>query len=488
MIQLIGYFLVLSTVILITKITYTLYFSPLRHIPGPFLGKLSGLYIKYYITIGKYHEHLKRLHDIYGPVVHFAPNRIIFNEKNAADTIYSSYKFKKSVFYQAFDYGAANIFSTDERTVHTERKKIIGKIISNKNIQQLEPVMKHTGFLPFKNFIKQKIDNKQNFVDFYELIHKVLFNINGQLLLSEDLGLLNENNELPILKWLKEAQVYGIMQYEYPIIRYFNHNKQSTGYNSYTQFINFCKDKVKLRMKQLTLNKKPSDYNDILQAFLNSEVISTDPNLINTLTAEIITGFIAGTDTTANTLTWALKCILEEDQVYEKIQKEIESNFSHMNDEDISYSQIKQACPYLEAVLYEAMRLYPVGAGFLPRVVPKEGAVLGSYFIPKDMEVGIGSYAYNRNEKLWHDANKFIPERFLGQDAKDKKLNYLPFLNGPRSCIGREFAWMAMYLTLVYMFKNFNFKLRPKYEELEPYFFLVLKPKQGKFDIEIENK
>ncbi|KAI9290641.1 cytochrome P450, partial [Neoconidiobolus thromboides FSU 785] len=430
---------------------YIKYISNLRDVPGPILGKMSSFYVKHFITKGNYHEFLKQIHDQYGPVVHFAPNRVMINTKKSSNIIYGTYSYKKAPFYRAFDYGAGNIFSVADKEVHSERRKIVAQTISSSNLKQLEPVMIEYGFLPLKKKLKELYETNGH-CDIYKLIHQVLFTINGQLILSENLDLLNSSeSDLPILKWLKEAQIYGIMQYEFPILKTIGGER--FGKKSYQQFIQFCKSKIEERQQLLAQMDTSSDlteYNDILQSFLTN---SREPLTLDDLAAEIITGFIAGTDTTANTLTWTLKLLIENPDKLDKLQQEIDQLYKENSIEAINYELIKKNCPYLEACISESMRLYPIGAGFLPRMTPKGGVELEGYYLPEDLEVGIGSYAYHRSSEIWENSDQFIPERFLDSSVRS---NYLPFLIGPRSCVGREFAWLAMshFLTcLLYYFE-----------------------------------
>ncbi|KAJ9067114.1 hypothetical protein DSO57_1003027 [Entomophthora muscae] len=88
-----------------------MYGSALATIPSPWLCKVTSLYAQYYIYKGQLHTFLKDLHDQYGPIVHFTPNQVSVISEQSVNKLYKTYKFKKSAFYKAFEYGGDNIFS-----------------------------------------------------------------------------------------------------------------------------------------------------------------------------------------------------------------------------------------------------------------------------------------------------------------------------------------------------------------------------------------
>ncbi|KAI9293123.1 cytochrome P450, partial [Neoconidiobolus thromboides FSU 785] len=466
-------------------VVYAFYLSPLKDLPGPWQGKLTAFYSKSFISKGQYHTFLEDLHDHYGPVVHFSPNRVSFATKKAADTIYSTYKFKKTPFYLSFKYGGITIFSTSDRDLHASRKKIHMGTLNKENLKKLEPTMVKMGFVPMDKKLKE-ISLQDGVCDVYKLIHQVLFNINGQLIISEDFDLLNKEN-LPVLDWLKSTLAYGVLQFEFPYIPLVPGNRY--GKEDYVNFLKYVRGKILARKSIFAeadkKGEKRPEFNDILQLFLDTkDEITGEEFSIENLQAETVTGFIAGTDTTANTVIWTLKLLLDNPDKLAKLVKEIDDAFG-LNEEYTSET-VRQKVPYLEAVINEAMRLHPVSSGSLPRLVPKGGAVIEGYHIPEDTEVGIGIYAYHRSGEVWENSKEFIPERFLGEEGTKRKANFLPFLTGPRSCVGRDFAWMAMFHIFTTIFRKYTISYQDKKAPITPHYFLVLKPEESTMLINVK--
>lgn len=154
---------------------------------------------------------------------------------------------------------------------------------------------------------------------------------------------------------------------------------------------------------------------------------------------ELMTLLIAGHETTATALAWALYWIHKLPEVRQKLVEELDSLG---NDAD---SNAIFKLPYLNAVCSETLRIYPVGMLTFPRV-PKEPVSLGSY----DLEPGtvlMGSiYLIHQREDLYPEPKQFKPERFL--ERQYSPYEFLPFGAGARRCIGFAFALFEMKIAL----------------------------------------
>ncbi|KAI0219358.1 hypothetical protein L0F63_000674 [Massospora cicadina] len=468
----IAYVGLLTVTLAALNVGYRLFGSKLARagVPGPWQAKVTSVYAQYYISRGMLHTFLKQLHDQYGPIVQFTPNQVSVITKNSADRIYNTYTFKKSAFYRSFDYGGDNIFSVDERNVHSARKKVIRNIFAAQNIEKLEPMANEVAIQPFV----EKLATLKT-IDIYAMFHFIMFDITGQLSFSRDFGLVR-TGEHPVVQWLKEAQVYGILMYQFPAIKLVG---GLFGKHSYNGLIDFCQDLIDER-------RRGAPKKDILQAFLDARDEEGKPICDEDIGAEMVTQVIAGTDTTANTLTWTLKLLLDHPDEMKKVVEELDLAFPDPN--TINADAVKEKCKYLDAVINESMRLFPIAAGYLPRVVPEGGADFEGYYLPAGAECGIATFAYHRSSNIWDDPDAFIPSRFLGKDGVKVRSNFLPFLAGPRACIGREMAWMAMYIILANLLRRFNVAWHDKNLPVTHCYFLVLKPIESRMLIDVASR
>lgn len=165
---------------------------------------------------------------------------------------------------------------------------------------------------------------------------------------------------------------------------------------------------------------------------------------------ELMTLLVAGHETTATALAWALYWIHKLPSVRERLLEELDS----LGD-DPDPSTIFRL-PYLSAVCAETLRIYPVAMLTFPRIV-KVPLSLNGYELEPDTPV-IGSiYLTHRREDLYPEPDQFKPERFL--DRQFSAYEYLPFGGGSRRCIGLAFAQFEMKVVLAKMLSRFQLAL-----------------------------
>lgn len=109
---------------------------------------------------------------------------------------------------------------------------------------------------------------------------------------------------------------------------------------------------------------------------------------------------VAGTDTTANTLTFLVYNILKNSELQRKLEDEVETLSDDFESKDA------EVLPLLDAVINEGLRLWGAAPGSLPRVVPHEGVELDGYLLPGSMTVSTQAFTIHRDPEIFPD-----PER-----------------------------------------------------------------------------
>uniref|UniRef100_A0A8D0BJT3 Cytochrome P450 family 24 subfamily A member 1 n=1 Tax=Salvator merianae TaxID=96440 RepID=A0A8D0BJT3_SALMN len=158
---------------------------------------------------------------------------------------------------------------------------------------------------------------------------------------------------------------------------------------------------------------------------------------------------IAGVETTANSLLWALYNISCNPQVQAKLFEEIQEVVSA--GENPNAEHLKKM-PYLKACLKESMRLTP-SVPFTTRTLDKE-TVLGDYALPKGTVLMINSHALGCNEQYFSDWTQFKPERWLQKNINP--FTHVPFGIGKRMCIGRRLAELQLQLALCWLLRKYE--------------------------------
>jgi len=132
----------------------------------------------------------------------------------------------------------------------------------------------------------------------------------------------------------------------------------------------------------------------------------------------------------------------------------------------VPYDKVRHL-PYLRACLDESLRLFPPSTFGLPRRTPKEGAPILGDFIPGETSVSISAYVAHRDPKVFPDPEKYRPERWLGDDAKDLQAAFITFSTGARGCIGRNISYLEQTVMLASVVHRYEFALPT--ENWQPY-------------------
>ncbi|XP_063803503.1 cholesterol 24-hydroxylase-like [Pseudophryne corroboree] len=171
------------------------------------------------------------------------------------------------------------------------------------------------------------------------------------------------------------------------------------------------------------------------------------------LVDNFVTFFIAGQETTANQLAFAVQELALHPEILRKARAEVDEVIGSKR--DIEYDDLGKL-KYLSQVLKETLRLYPTAPG-TSRLI-EEDLVVEGIRIPKHTPVLTYSYVTGRMEQFFPDPTTFDPDRFSRNSPKPY-FTYFPFSLGPRSCIGQVFAQMEAKVVMAKLLQRFEFRL-----------------------------
>jgi cytochrome P450 len=213
---------------------------------------------------------------------------------------------------------------------------------------------------------------------------------------------------------------------------------------------------------------------DLLQLLLEARDADTGEGMSDAqLKDELLTLVLAGHETTANALSFALLLLAQHPDVRAKLRAEAETA---LGDRAPTIADLPKL-PYALQVAEEALRLYPPAWCF--ERVALEDDIVGGFSIPKGTIVGIAPYVMHRVPKYFEDPERFDPSRFDRSTQHDRpKHAYLPFGGGPRTCIGNAFALMELQVLLPMIVRAFDLDALPGWSlELDP--SVTLRPARG---------
>ena len=167
---------------------------------------------------------------------------------------------------------------------------------------------------------------------------------------------------------------------------------------------------------------------------------------------QVATMILAGHETTATALFWALYLLALDPVTQEEVAKEAQAA-------TVNGALDTERLKFTRAVMDETMRLYPP-AFLIARAAAGPDTIAGIPVKPKDV-ILIAPWLLHRHEKLWNDPNAFMPSRFMTGTPPDR-FAYLPFGVGARVCIGAHFALVEATLALAKMIAAFRVGLVDK--------------------------
>ncbi|XP_075228116.1 cytochrome P450 4C1-like [Lycorma delicatula] len=171
------------------------------------------------------------------------------------------------------------------------------------------------------------------------------------------------------------------------------------------------------------------------------------------LVIKITDMFVAGTDTIAIIVSYALMILGLYKDKQEMVYKEMVDAIGESN-ENITYVDLPKL-RYLEMVLKEVLRHYTIQ--FAVRRLEKDTYIDDNIKLPASTSVYISVYGVHRDRRFWKHPDDFYPEHFLPEEVEKRpKYSYIPFLMGPRNCPGYAFAMMSMKIVVATVIKNYK--------------------------------
>ncbi|CAG8474783.1 15421_t:CDS:2 [Dentiscutata heterogama] len=470
--QLIGYALLILLAKLLYHLIYNLYLSPLSKIPSPFLCSISSIPIILRRPEGKIFKWFFHLHKQFGPVVRIGPSFVLFSSKNAVKQILTTDNLPKSDSLAGIrsDPNFPTLFSATEKTFHQKRRKLLSSAFSIKYISTLEPLMRScTDVLLQKiSSLSNNSNNVDNTLNIYELIQACTLDIIGETAFGGSFNIVEKGNH-PLPEKVFQELKRRVMCHTFPYLKSF-------------MFI------LKIIKERRELNDQGKKRNDILQTLLDSKEVTDDPLTEFEIQDQIMEFVIAGSDTGSLTINMALIMLLYHPEKLEALVSELDSLNLHQSSSTLipSHDSLKNL-KYLNAVIYETLRLFPASIGGILRQTTKD-TVIDGYFIPKDTAVSASIWTVHKSKEIWGpDADDFVPERWINSKNSSMKNAFYGFGAGSRNCIGVNFAWMEMRLLLASLLLNFKFEM-VKNQDLDLVHFITPALKSKKFLVGVKSR
>lgn len=184
------------------------------------------------------------------------------------------------------------------------------------------------------------------------------------------------------------------------------------------------------------LRRRPGDRPSFLDGLLASQADPDTPEFTDDeLVDEVLSIFIAGTETTGTALTWALHLLSTNPDAADALRAEVDAGLGGA----VPTAERLAGLHHPRAAVREALRLYPP-AWALRRVLDEPAEIAGET-LPPGARVIVSTYVTHRHASAWPDPERFDPDRWLPGNAEGRhRYAYFPFGAGAHQCAGNAFA------------------------------------------------
>ncbi len=282
-------------------------------------------------------------------------------------------------------------------------------------------------------------------VDVHQEMMKITFRIIAKSMFSEDLNqkqIQMVSHDLPLILdyGAKSYQKFLDLPLSFPTPVHLKVRKAVRNLDN--MVMNIIKER----------RKKDSEDQDLLSILLNAKDPDTGMGMDDMeIRDQVMTIMLAGHETTANSLSFALYLLSKNPAITHKLESEADNvlNGNPPGIEDLTKLR------FTLKVFQEALRLFPP-VWLIPRRSLKEDTI-GGMRIPQGRTVFVCTFTLHRDPRFWEDPETFNPERFTeGNSNIFHNFTYIPFGVGARTCMGKDFALIEAPIILATLFQKFR--------------------------------
>ncbi|KAH7859425.1 hypothetical protein Vadar_000998 [Vaccinium darrowii] len=375
---------------------------------------------------------------------------------------------KGSHFRKIFDVLGDGIFNSDADSWKNQRKlalvqiahrrfhQFLGKNTKNKVEKGLVPILEH-------------VSNLGLVVDLQDLFQRFTFDTTCLFVTGYDPGCLSiELPKVPFAEALDDAEETLLLRHAVPetfwkVQRWLGVGQEKKLSDAWATLDHTIAKLISKKRDELNkgIQSKEEDGVDLLTSYLTEDEIMGLKCDDKFLRDTILNFMIAGRDTTSSAVTWFLWLVSTHPAVEAKIREELESIIPEQEGNKWRLFDIEDVSKlvYLHSAICESLRLYPSVPFQHKEPVNPDILPSGHHVHPK-MKVLFSLYAMGRMKFIWgDDCTEFKPERWISERGTSKhepSYKFLSFNAGPRTCLGKEVAFIQMKTVAAAIIHNYH--------------------------------
>ncbi|KAF1912067.1 cytochrome P450, partial [Ampelomyces quisqualis] len=445
--------------LLVIYIARTFLLDPLSRIPGPLSARFSRIWMVQHSIAGDMHTTMIALPKKHGKLVRTAPKEVSISDPTAIKIIYGAgTKFRKSDWYSVWQgHRKFDLFGGRDEKVHGQHRRLISSIYSLDQLRKLEG-----GVDTAISFFIDKLENGSS-VDMSEWAQLFAFDIIGEVTFSKPFGFLAAGKDDGSFKAIDEALVSATWIGQVLWLCWW-HDRLMPVIGNWLGVNNRNGNLRQFAAKECEARKgRKSERNDILTSLFAVKEAKPQEFDDKSLLSMASSNIFAGSDTTGISIGAVMYNIFKHPRCKQRLLEEIEETVQKKGLDARKNMTFEAgfAMPYLQACIYEALRIHPAVGMSLPRVVPKDGFEIKGGYLPGG--VSANPWVIHRQKEIFgNDCETFRAERWLERDRGQLDCFFLAFGSGARMCLGRNLSWIEMTKLVPSILMRFDVELADK--------------------------
>ncbi|PNY23763.1 sterigmatocystin biosynthesis P450 monooxygenase [Tolypocladium capitatum] len=444
--QIIGSVLVLA----VLRSVYQVLREPTSRVPGPWYSKWTSIVLDFHFLRGKRTRYIHALHHKYGPVVRIGPKAVNITDVAAVKSIYGTKEvFRKSHFYRLITApGQESIFTTNNVEFHRRHRRLLAGPMSESSLKSLIPTVHDRVELAV-----EKIGAEMKALGYADVCKWWLFmttDVIGELTFGDSFRMLELGRKNDYARELERigrmlsirttfpslGRLSRVLPFPLPVV--------SGAVRAGLMLTTYATQSLERYQGLVAANP------DLVPQTLFTKLFQAgeDGMAFNEIRDEAQAYIVAGSDTTATSLTYLTWAVCRNPGLREALVEELRTL-----PEGYAEAQLRDL-PFLNMVIDETLRLYGAAPAILPRSVPPGGAELAGYRFQEGDVVSTQAYSMHRDPVIFPRPDEFIPTRWASP-TKLMKDSFMPFGRGPRVCIGMHLALIELRLAVARFFLAF---------------------------------
>ncbi|KAH7029778.1 cytochrome P450 [Microdochium trichocladiopsis] len=442
---------------------YRVHLHPLSKFPGPKEAAWSHDWV-YRQTLTDYPESIyEQLHKKYKTrALRIAPDELHITDPTLYKVIYKQANpFPKvDQFYLGFMALSPTAFTDTNPHTHRERRRMLNNLFSKASVLKLEKLI-----FDSQNSLLRKIDRlcDHQLIDIYGAMRLITTTVIMEFAFADSGNMIEEQPISFSSRFLQAfsvgAESVGTMQ-RYPLARTIAKTLPAWLIKMMDENIGAIDDMISFSRAAIQRYHTVSEQGKA--AHLGYPIVLDNLQTLDldALVAESLDLLIAGSDTSATSLTTTILELLSNPTYLKTLVDELDAAIPDKH--NFPAGQELEKLPFLSSCVKEGIRHAKAVPGRLPRYVPDDGTpfVVDGEVVPPGTIVSISAYTMHMDTDFWGpDARYFNPNRWLADDAKRLDEYSCAFGKGARMCLGMNLVPFEMTIVLATLFRNFTLEL-----------------------------